>query len=278
MAVSIDTVYQRVLAIANKEQRGYITPQEFNLLANQAQMAIFTQYIYDIKMAQSAHQNDTIFSNEIDFLNEKLEPFRSWDYCSRVTNGSTVLSNNEPVPAGIATLPAGTDYLGSVVYEENPGVWGTTQVEIQEVTETDLIHLRQAPLAAPTLERPIFVRHSANQIRIYPAIVHPAASATVTIAGTPSPVGENYQTRLKCNILTAPKRENGTDARWGYAVVNGQALYNANETANFILHPSEEEKLVLKILELAGIVLNKPGVVQIAGQEEGEVIAKQKMT
>ena len=30
MPVNIDTVYQRVLAIANKEQRGYITPQEFN--------------------------------------------------------------------------------------------------------------------------------------------------------------------------------------------------------------------------------------------------------
>ena len=41
MAVSVDTVYQRVLAILNKEQRGYITPQEFNLFANQAQMEIF---------------------------------------------------------------------------------------------------------------------------------------------------------------------------------------------------------------------------------------------
>jgi hypothetical protein len=45
--VSIDTVYQRVLSIANKEQRGYITPQEYNLLANQAQMMIFEQYFYD---------------------------------------------------------------------------------------------------------------------------------------------------------------------------------------------------------------------------------------
>ena len=36
--VNVDTVYQRVLALANKEQRGYITPQEFNLFANQAQM------------------------------------------------------------------------------------------------------------------------------------------------------------------------------------------------------------------------------------------------
>ena len=36
--VLVDRVYQRVLTLANKEQRGYITPQEFNLFANQAQM------------------------------------------------------------------------------------------------------------------------------------------------------------------------------------------------------------------------------------------------
>ena len=46
--VNIDTVYQRVLALANKEQRGYVTPLEFNLLANQAQLDIFEQYFYDI--------------------------------------------------------------------------------------------------------------------------------------------------------------------------------------------------------------------------------------
>ena len=39
--VNIDTVYQQVLAISNKEQRGYITPQEFNLMANKAQLEIF---------------------------------------------------------------------------------------------------------------------------------------------------------------------------------------------------------------------------------------------
>ena len=37
MAISIDSVYQKVLVLANKEQRGYITPQEFNLFADKAQ-------------------------------------------------------------------------------------------------------------------------------------------------------------------------------------------------------------------------------------------------
>ena len=44
--VNVDTVYQKVLALANKEQRGYITPQEFNLFADQAQKEILDQYFY----------------------------------------------------------------------------------------------------------------------------------------------------------------------------------------------------------------------------------------
>ena len=48
MPVNVDTVYQTVQALANKEQRGYLTPQEFNLFANQAQKDIFEQYFYDM--------------------------------------------------------------------------------------------------------------------------------------------------------------------------------------------------------------------------------------
>ena len=59
MAVSVDTVYQRVLAVLNKEQRGYLTPEEFNLFANQVQMDIFEQYFYDINQFSRLHGNDT---------------------------------------------------------------------------------------------------------------------------------------------------------------------------------------------------------------------------
>ena len=55
MAVSVDTVYQRVLSLANKEQRGYITPQEFNLFANQVQQEILDQYFYDINQWSRQH-------------------------------------------------------------------------------------------------------------------------------------------------------------------------------------------------------------------------------
>ena len=60
MAISVDTVYQKVLAVANKEQRGYITPQEFNLFADYAQMEIFEQYFYDLhQLKRSTPSNNS---------------------------------------------------------------------------------------------------------------------------------------------------------------------------------------------------------------------------
>lgn len=73
--VNIDTVYQRVLAFANKEQRGYVTPQEFNLFANQAQLEIFEQYFYDLNQASRTHGNDTIYADVDDMLEEKIQVF-----------------------------------------------------------------------------------------------------------------------------------------------------------------------------------------------------------
>jgi len=76
MAVNIDTVYQTVLAIANKEQRGYITPLEFNLLASKAQRNIFEQYFYDINKFNRMPGNSTEFSDMLYILEEKIAPFR----------------------------------------------------------------------------------------------------------------------------------------------------------------------------------------------------------
>ena len=77
MSVSIDTVYQRVLGILNKEQRGYVTPQEFNLFANQAQMDLFEQYFYDINQFGRLHGNDTEYSDMLDTLNKKISAFET---------------------------------------------------------------------------------------------------------------------------------------------------------------------------------------------------------
>ena len=73
--VNIDTVYQRVLAFANKEQRGYITPQEFNLFANQAQIEIYEQYHYDVNNFEMRDATYTLNSDTTDLTRQKLDVF-----------------------------------------------------------------------------------------------------------------------------------------------------------------------------------------------------------
>ena len=79
MSVSIDRVYQKVLTFANKEQRGYITPQEFNLFANQAQMEIFEQYFYDINQWGRQPGNTHEYSDPLSNLEDKISLFERID-------------------------------------------------------------------------------------------------------------------------------------------------------------------------------------------------------
>jgi len=78
-------------------------------------------------------------------------------------------------------------------------------------------------------------------------------------------------TNVSCEVITRPNK-----AEWGYDVVAEKALYNASRSTNFQLHASEETELVFKILEFAGIVINKVGLAQTAAQEDGKKIQYEK--
>ena len=52
--------------------------------------------------------------------------------------------------------------------------------------------------------------------------------------------------------------------KWGYVVISEKAIHDPANTTNFRLHPIEESELVYKILSLAGVTLNKPGLAQSA--------------
>jgi len=140
MSVNINTVYQRVLAITNKEQRGYITPQEFNYMANQAQLDIFEQYFYDLNQFARIPGNSTEYSDMLDILEEKISLFE--------TNG-TVTSGTD--------LPADLYRLGSVMYNS---------IEAEYVTQKDWIYLKSSPLSQPSNDFPIYIRNTAG-IKVY---------------------------------------------------------------------------------------------------------------
>ena len=239
--VYIDTVYQRVLAIANKEQRGYITPQEFNLYANQAQMDIFEQYFYDLNAFSRMHGNETEYSDMLNILDEKISPFEKWKQSGTVSGNEITLSTATPNPIY---------RLGTVFYPPD----GLTDVEVELVNKKELVYIEKSPLASPTKDRPIYVRKTDNIIKLFPTSI---TMANVTF-----------------NYVAKPSK-----AKWGYVInsTNGKALHNAHAaaTTNFELHPSEETELVIKILELAGIELKDPQLYQQAATEDAQNIQQE---
>ena len=65
---------------------------------------------------------------------------------------------------------------------------------------------------------------------------------------------------------------------WGYDVIGEKALHNGspNKTTHFQHHPSEETKLVIKILELAGVIIQDPGLIQYGDSEGLKKIQQEK--
>ena len=71
MAINVNTVYQTVLLILNKEQRGYITPDEFNKTATQVQLDIFEQYFDDLNQQLRVPQADVDYADRQANVDEK---------------------------------------------------------------------------------------------------------------------------------------------------------------------------------------------------------------
>jgi len=191
MAVSVDTVYQRVLAILNKEQRGYLTPQEFNLFANQAQRDIFEQYFYDINQFGRMHGNDTEYSDMLNILNEKISGFEA-----------------EGAVTGGTALPADLYRLGTVKVQYVDPITAATKIaEAERLTKGEYIYIAQSPLTAPTVSRPIYTRDE-NQLKVYgPAQL--TTAVTCTYIKVPTTAEWNYTM-----VLGVPQYNAGTSTNF----------------------------------------------------------------
>ena len=148
--ISIDTVYQRVLSIVNKENRGYITPQEFNLFANQSQLEIFEQYFFDLNQYMRQQDNNTEYANLYKIVDEKLSKFKT--------------EQNLTYSTDHFNFPSNLHKLGTVIYN------GT---EVEQVDRKQLLDYQMSKLTQPTITSPVYIQNSANSsgdwsIKIYP--------------------------------------------------------------------------------------------------------------
>ena len=144
----INSVRNTVLAVANKQNFGYITPADFNLYAKQAQLDLFEDYFYSYSQQlykQNARRSGSGYADIVKGLEEVIDSF-------------SVISTPSPASAPIYPLPQDYYLINSVRY-------GTREVE--RVSNNKIIQLSSSNLTAPNATFPAYVLNG-NDITVYP--------------------------------------------------------------------------------------------------------------
>ena len=140
------------MSILNKDNNGYITPEEFNSFAKQAQLEIFNQYF-------------------VDFKNSKLEDFKGMessgysDITKQMDQTIDYFSKNVPLvydsPSQTFAMPDGWFLLNALYYN---------QKEIEHVDQKNVYKLLQSNLTAPNELYPAYVMQG-DSMTIYPLTI-----------------------------------------------------------------------------------------------------------
>lgn len=149
MAISVDTVYKTVLFILNKEQRGYMTPEEFNKVGAQAQLEIFEKYFEDLNQLTRVPQNDMDYADRVSYLDQKISIFKNV--------AEEELESSETS----FDLPNNTHIIGTL---------SSNDIELQRVSRNEYYNIIKSPLTKPTLSYPIYLLES-GRVKVSPSSV-----------------------------------------------------------------------------------------------------------
>tara|TARA_R110000803_G_scaffold110309_1_gene178684 strand:- start:3717 stop:4469 length:753 start_codon:yes stop_codon:yes gene_type:complete len=244
MALNVDTVYKTVLLIMNKEQRGYVTPDEFNKVATQVQLQIFENYFEDYTQQLRTPQNTSEYSERLKELDNKISIFKTNGPVTYVAPagstpgyfvGPTYTSSALPV----GQSPQTTVYkLGTVIYKD--------EVELQRIQRNDFIEINKSPLTRPTTTFPSYLWEN-NRIIVYPQTINTVSDITISYIRKP------------------------LDVIWGYTATSTAYVYNPSASVWPELDSTEQVNFILKVLIYMGVIINDPLIVQVAAQESQKI-------
>lgn len=148
----IDTIYKVLLTILNKENQGYISPEEFNLIAINVQNEIYRSYMED------ENQDKNRANRGLTNRGYANLPFNQRQRITRFA-----VNDDLPVTSGTLTLPTDLYLL------EQDGISTLEGVLIEEVERNSVVTLMRTE-AAPTVLYPVYESYG-TELKIYPVSI-----------------------------------------------------------------------------------------------------------
>jgi len=297
MAINVNTVYRTVLLILNKEQRGMLTPDEFNKVSTQVQLQIFEDYFNTLDLQVRKPDNITEYGDKIKNTGHDISVFKEYGNCTfnasegkfilPVADNSTVYTQNftgdgQSAAFQFTTItPEQIDSSNVYVYVDGTLASNSTY----SLSDTSLV-FNQAPASQAVIlitakpenfyklgtvfykgekEVQLIQRNDLVYVNSNP-LTKPTETYPVflyesnKIQVVPSTITSN----IAVSYLRKPK-----DVRWNFTVPTGQTYYryNAAGSIDFELNKSEQANIVNRILLYAGVVVKDPNIIQVAQQQ-----------
>jgi hypothetical protein len=171
MAINIDTVYKSVLSILNKEQRGYLTPDEFNKIAKQAQIQLldiaFMQYNKVLTLGTQGRIN-TGYADVPSKIKEKIDTFYK---------------------TASITLDTGVGNLPTDIYKIIELINSGRTLPFELVDKHELPYLLSSPLTKPSTDYPIYYKTTtssgATSVQVNPTSITTATLDYIKVPTDP---------------------------------------------------------------------------------------------
>jgi len=295
MAININTVYQTVLLILNKEQRGYVTPDEFNKTATQVQLDIFNSYFQTENQQLRIPDNDSEYSDRVKNVQEKIAVFQTSGTCDYVGPYFTLPSQTNPLisdtfsaVANVVTYTLATitssDIASSLIKVFFNGV---QQPASQWSISNETITLSTVPSGVFTVTVSAYssdfyklgtvVYKDEKEVQyVQPNELLELNLSPITKPSDYFPVYKykdfkisvfptTIKSDISCTYLKKP-----INPVWNFTAsqaTNYQYIYNSATSIDFELHPTEQNSLVQKILLYSGVIINDPTIIQVASQQ-----------
>ena len=228
--VSINDVRETVLAICNKNNYGYISPDDFNLYAKQAQLEIFNEYMSKYNYYTNLENNHTSGSDLADLAESARESIEVF------VNGTSL--NFVTTSGDYAVFDAPSDWYHINVLTYN-------NVEISKESRLNITRLLNSNLTAPSETYPVYAMGSSDSIAIAPNSIQTNVAA-VYIRYPVDPIWDYIN------------------------LTNGEPIYNAAGSVDFEVAEDDEPTLVSKILEKAGLSIREPEVYKMAQMNDNQ--------
>jgi hypothetical protein len=232
----INSVRNTVLSVLNKNNYGYISPNDFNLFAKQAQLDIFENYFYRYNyqiLKENARESGTGYA---DIKKQYEEVIDSLSKIVSLTKTS-----------GTFDLPADYYTIVRVIHTNNVG----KMVEVEKVPIARAQQLLMSNLTQPIELFPAYVQLE-DKLTVYP---------------------DTISTGVSCYYVRYPKDPKWTYTMVsGEPLFNQGAI----DYQDFELPLTDEPTLVAKILQFAGMSIRETEAISFANQQEQTEIVIEK--